>query len=73
MGSMHELLVTVKDMLNGLYQPDGYNILANCGSVAGQSIRHFHLHVIPRYQDDNKTNLIDIAKRSMKLKLSKLF
>lgn len=28
---------------------DGVNILANCRPAAGQSVDHFHVHVIPRY------------------------
>src|ERR671936_740925 len=32
--------------------PDGFNILNSCGSAAWQTIFHFHLHVIPRYDDD---------------------
>jgi len=27
----------------------GVNILTNVGEVAGQSVPHFHVHVIPRY------------------------
>lgn len=30
---------------------DGFNILQNNGEVAGQSVFHFHLHLIPRYKD----------------------
>ena len=33
-------------------QPDGFNILNACGPVAWQTIFHFHLHVVPRYEDD---------------------
>ena len=33
-------------------QPDGFNVLNSCGPVAWQTILHFHLHVIPRYEDD---------------------
>ena len=53
----------------------GVNILANCGEAAGQSVPHFHVHVIPRYvggeggfriemqgQDTSKLNLPMIAK-----------
>jgi len=29
---------------------DGVNILANCGESAGQTVPHFHVHVIPRYE-----------------------
>jgi diadenosine tetraphosphate (Ap4A) HIT family hydrolase len=32
--------------------PDGYNIGMNCGPAAGQTIIHFHCHVIPRYHGD---------------------
>src|SRR5436305_5695785 len=32
--------------------PDGFNILNSCGAAAWQTIFHFHLHVIPRYDDD---------------------
>ena len=27
----------------------GVNILNNCNEVAGQTVMHFHVHVIPRY------------------------
>ncbi|MCI1734178.1 MAG: HIT family protein [Bacilli bacterium] len=30
----------------------GVNILSNVGKSAGQSISHFHIHVIPRYDND---------------------
>ena len=31
----------------------GYNIVQNNGEVAGQTVFHFHMHLIPRYKDDN--------------------
>lgn len=31
---------------------DGYNIVQNNGECAGQTVFHFHLHLIPRYKDD---------------------
>ena len=31
---------------------DGFNILQNNGEVAGQTVFHLHMHVIPRYKDD---------------------
>jgi histidine triad (HIT) family protein len=31
---------------------DGVNLLNSCGSAAWQTVFHFHIHVIPRYQGD---------------------
>jgi histidine triad (HIT) family protein len=31
---------------------DGVNLVNSCGAVAWQTIFHFHMHVIPRYQGD---------------------
>jgi histidine triad (HIT) family protein len=38
----------VKDRLGA----DGVNLLNSCGSAAWQTVFHFHIHVIPRYEDD---------------------
>jgi histidine triad (HIT) family protein len=38
--------------MQGALNPDGFNILNSCGRAAWQTIFHFHLHVIPRYDDD---------------------
>ena len=32
---------------------DGLNMVQNNGVEAGQTVMHFHLHLIPRYKDDN--------------------
>lgn len=32
---------------------EGYNLFTNNGQIAGQSVFHFHLHITPRYADDN--------------------
>jgi diadenosine tetraphosphate (Ap4A) HIT family hydrolase len=31
---------------------EGYNVGMNCGEVAGQTIFHCHIHLIPRRKDD---------------------
>lgn len=33
---------------------DGLNIVQNNGEAAGQTVRHFHMHLIPRYEDDDQ-------------------
>ena len=36
----------------------GVNVLTNCYESAGQSVMHFHVHVIPRYSDE-KSRVIE--------------
>ena len=56
---------------------DGFNIVQNNGEIAGQTVFHFHLHLIPRYTGDtvnvgwvpgeaNPDELADLAKRVRK-------
>ena len=33
---------------------DGFNIVQNNGAVAGQTVFHFHMHLIPRYKTDGQ-------------------
>ncbi|MBE5940440.1 MAG: HIT family protein [Lachnospiraceae bacterium] len=39
--------------LTDILKCDGYNIIQNNGEVAGQTVFHYHLHLIPRYIGDN--------------------
>jgi len=41
-----------KELIEKSHSPTGYNIGMNCGSSAGQTVFHFHCHVIPRYKGD---------------------
>lgn len=47
-----DLIDKSKEFLKVNYNPDGYNIGINCGETAGQTVMHFHCHVIPRYRGD---------------------
>ncbi|MGH2979141.1 MAG: HIT family protein [Solirubrobacterales bacterium] len=42
----------VAERMRATLHPDGFNILHNIGRAAWQSIFHFHVHVIPRYEND---------------------
>lgn len=33
---------------------DGFNLVQNNNEIAGQTVFHFHLHLIPRYNDDGQ-------------------
>ena len=51
--AIQELLHKAKSYLDTKYKPEGYNIFINSGSVAGQTIHHTHVHLVPRYIDDD--------------------
>ena len=46
------MIEIAKDMIEKDHSPNGYNIGMNCGVAAGQTVMHFHCHVIPRYFGD---------------------
>ena len=51
----HELTALIHEVrlwIEQNHSPDGYNIGMNCGRLAGQTVMHFHCHVIPRYAGD---------------------
>ena len=43
-----KLAIKMKEKLNC----DGLNIVQNNGEAAGQTVQHFHMHLIPRYKGD---------------------
>jgi histidine triad (HIT) family protein len=44
----HRLADAMRDQLGAV----GVNLRQNSGGKAGQDVFHFHLHVVPRYEDD---------------------
>lgn len=43
---------------------DGLNLIQNNGETAGQTVMHFHLHLIPRYENDGQHILWNPGKAS---------
>ncbi len=41
---------------------EGYNLFSNNGQSAGQSVFHFHLHVTPRYPNDDIRFILELKK-----------
>lgn len=39
----------IANAIKAAYDPIGLNVLQNNGEAAGQSVFHFHMHLIPRY------------------------
>lgn len=51
-----KVMKKVKDLAKVIvkaFDAKGCNILNNCNSVAGQSVMHFHVHIIPRYEEND--------------------
>lgn len=70
----HMIKVT-KDIANKIVtklNANGVNILTNANEVAGQTVMHFHLHIILRY-DNNDQIEINFSDRSNEVNLDSLF
>ena len=73
-----KVMLTAKKVakkINDAYHPKGINLLNNCGETAGQSVMHFHVHIIPRYDEgdvtmkfDNNMDKFDLEKIQNELK-----
>ena len=46
------VLIKVSNAMKKVLNCDGLNLLQNNGRQAGQTVFHFHLHLIPRYKED---------------------
>ena len=51
-GKAFKLAKKITTRLKDVLGCDGYNIVQNNGEVAGQTVFHFHMHLIPRYKND---------------------
>lgn len=50
-----KVLVLAKKLAKSMTEKlgcDGLNVVQNNGAIAGQTVMHFHMHLIPRYEDD---------------------
>ena len=51
-GKLFSLATVVARAIKEETDCDGMNIVQNNGEVAGQTVNHFHLHLIPRHKED---------------------
>src|SRR3989338_4770682 len=56
-----ELMEKLKPILKKELNTEGFHVAWNEGAVAGQSVQHFHLHLIPRKEGD--TGIIEYEPR----------
>lgn len=50
---LFKVAVTLSKKLKEKLQLEGINVLNNNGEVAGQTVKHYHIHLIPRYKADD--------------------
>lgn len=50
--ALMQLMRRAKEAIDSEFSPDDYNIGVNNGPIAGQTVPHVHIHVMPRYRDD---------------------
>ena len=53
-GEVFKLARNMAVKMKAALKCDGFNIVQNNGEVAGQTVFHFHMHMIPRYTDDGQ-------------------
>ena len=61
---LRDLIVLAKKVASAMKETlncDGVNIVQNNGEAAGQTVFHFHMHIIPRYKDDG-SRILQILK-----------
>ena len=69
---LNEIIAVTQKVSSAIYnsiKPDGLNVITNNGQAAGQSVFHFHFHIIPRFYKDSftfKPILKDYEKDSIK-------
>ena len=50
---VNKAILCIIDELKKDYDFEDVNILSNNGKLAGQCVFHYHVHVVPRYENDN--------------------
>ncbi len=51
-GKLFSLATCIARAMKDALNCDGLNVIQNNGEIAGQTVPHFHLHLIPRYEGD---------------------
>ncbi len=62
-----KVLPLAKKMANTMTEKlgcDGFNIIQNNNEVAGQTVFHFHMHLIPRYENDGQNMVMKANEAS---------
>ena len=67
-GKVFILAKKMAEKMSNILNADGFNIVQNNGEVAGQTVFHFHVHLIPRYKADGQDiNCLPLEKTAEEL------
>ena len=71
---LEEINLVTNNIAKKLYQhrKKSYNIISNNGEEAGQSVFHFHVHILPREKDDNAVIFSHGNEKSQNYQLEKI-
>ena len=58
---LFNVVSTVTKKVESATQPQGMNIISNMEEIAGQSVFHTHVHILPRYSQDDDFKIDFIA------------
>lgn len=61
-GELMQATQKIAKALVKTFNLEGFNFFSNNGEVAGQSVFHFHIHVTPRYPNDNISFHLNLKK-----------
>ncbi len=51
-GDFFKVVKQVGEAVKDAFNPTGVNLICNDGQGAGQTVYHFHFHIVPRYEND---------------------
>jgi len=72
LSELFEIVKKVSILIHKKLKVDGYNILQNNFRAAGQVVNHFHVHIIPRSNEDGKFKLLIPKKQAKEEELNQI-
>lgn len=65
-GDVGPMLLAVKKvtgMINAALEPDGFTMGVNQGDISGQTVKHLHFHIMPRWHGDGGGSVHSVVNK----------
>lgn len=72
MGPVFNAVKKVISRIKEVLKPDGFTIGINHGDVSGQTVKHLHIHILPRWNGDQGTSIHSVVNDPPKEDLESL-